>query len=68
MSETHHRLLGRREVERRLGLSRASVYRLIARGELPAPLRLTSRAVRWPESEIEAWIASRPRATGDRAA
>ncbi|MCY3845685.1 MAG: AlpA family phage regulatory protein [Acidobacteria bacterium] len=55
------RLLTRAEVERRVHLSRASVYRLVARGEFPAPLRVGPRAVRWRSYEIGAWISSRPR-------
>ena len=59
------RLLTRREVEARAGLSRSSLYRLMRQGLFPKPLRVGVRAVRWPSSEIEAWLASRPRATGD---
>ena len=47
------------------GLSRSSLNRRINDGTFPAPLRLgddTSRAVGWIESEVIAWIASRPRA------
>ena len=35
-------------------------------GLFPEPFRNDRRAVRWPASEIDAWLASRPRATGDR--
>jgi prophage regulatory protein len=44
------------------GLARSTVYKLISAGQFPAPLRLTTRAVAWQLSEIEAWIASRERA------
>ena len=59
------RLIGRVEVERRCGMSRSSIYRKMRDGTFPEPVKISVRAVRWPESEIEAWIASRPRATGD---
>ncbi len=59
------RLLTRAEVERRTGLARTSVYRLMREGAFPEPLRVGRTAVRWPASEIEAWISSRPRAHGD---
>lgn len=59
------RLLPRREVEQRTGLSRASIYRLMRRGELPEPIKVGPRAVRWPESEIDSWLAGRPRSRGD---
>ncbi|MXW59448.1 MAG: AlpA family phage regulatory protein [Acidimicrobiia bacterium] len=32
----------------------------------PEPIRVGQRAVRWHASEIDAWLATRPRATGDR--
>lgn len=47
------------EVKRRVGLGKTFIYRLIARGEFPAPIRLTERAVAWPASAIDRWIAER---------
>jgi len=35
-------------------------------GLFPEPIRAGRRAVRWHASEIDAWLAARPRATGDR--
>ena len=60
------RLLRREEVERRCQISRSTIYKLMRVGAFPEPLRIGSRAVRWSQREIEGWIASRPRATGDR--
>ena len=62
---TADRLLRLNEVITRTGLSRSSIYRMMRDGSFPEPLKIGARAVRWPESEIEAWLASRPRATGD---
>ena len=45
----------------RTGLSKVSVYRLAAKDEFPSPVQLVGRAVGWYESEVEAWIANRPR-------
>lgn len=59
------RLLRRREVEARTGLSRTSIYRLMREGRFPEPLKIGSKAVRWPESEIGDWLAARPRAKGE---
>ncbi|MDE0614965.1 MAG: AlpA family transcriptional regulator [bacterium] len=63
---TYDRLLTRRQIEERCGLSTSSIYRLMDKGLFPRPLRIGSRAVRWPESEIEAWLSTRPRSYGDR--
>ena len=59
------RLLRREEVESRVGLSRTTLYRKMREGSFPEPVQVGARAVRWPASEIEAWLASRPRATGE---
>ena len=59
------RLLTRREVEERVALGRSAIYELMRDGKFPEPIKVGRRAVRWYESEINAWIASRPRATGD---
>ncbi len=62
------RLLTRQQIEEITGLTRSTIYRLMRSGQFPEPIRIGPRAVRWPQSEIEAWIADRPRATGDRPA
>ena len=51
-------LLTRREVESRLGLTKSTIYRLMRSGLFPEPIRVGPRAVRWPEVEIEQWLAS----------
>ena len=43
------------------GLSKSTLYRQIATGAFPAPLRLGPRAVGWLESAVSAWVESRPR-------
>ena len=60
------KLMTRQEVEDRIRLCRSALYRLMRQGEFPLPLRIGHRAVRWMASEVEAWLKSRPRATGDR--
>ena len=59
------RLLRREEVESRVALTRSSIYRLMRAHAFPEPVKVGPRAVRWLAGEIEAWIADRPRATGD---
>ena len=61
-------LLERREIEELTGLSCASIYRKMRSGTFPEPIKISDRAVRWKLAEIEAWIESRPRATGATAA
>ncbi len=50
------RLLTRRDVESVVGLSRSSIYAMIASGAFPAPIRIGKRAVRFSQSDIESWV------------
>lgn len=58
---TGKRLLKRPEVREKTSLSDSELYRQIAAGAFPRPIRLTpnGRAVAWLESEVDAWIESR---------
>jgi predicted DNA-binding transcriptional regulator AlpA len=38
---------------------------MINRGHFPGPVRILLRGVRWRESEVLEWIASREKATPD---
>ena len=62
---TNDRLLRLSAVQTRTALGRSTIYRLMRNGDFPEPLKIGARAVRWRESEIEEWLAARPRATGD---
>ena len=59
------RLMRSEEVETRCGIARTTIYRLMRCGQFPEPLKVGPRAVRWPASEIEEWLAGRPRASGE---
>lgn len=53
------RLLRRREVEARTGLSRSSIYARMAAGTFPLAVDLGGRAVAWMENEVEGWVLAR---------
>ena len=55
------RLLKIAEVQKMTGLSRASIYKMVADGRLPPPVRFSSRCVRWHESEVLVKIETLPR-------
>ena len=59
------RLLNRREVEEITGFSCSSIYRKMREGSFPVPIKIGARSVRWQEQDIDRWLSSRPRATGD---
>ncbi len=59
LSDFQESFLRRKHVEARTGLPRSSMYLLISKGTFPKPVKLGVRAVGWPESAIEKWIAER---------
>lgn len=52
-------LLRLHQVRARTGLSRSEIYRRIAAGDFPKPIKLGERASAWAEHEVTAWIAAR---------
>lgn len=49
-------------VKTRTGKSRSGIYRAIAEGTFPAPVKIGDRAVGWLENEVDQWIERLPRA------
>ena len=43
----------------RVGLKRAAIYARIETGDFPQPVAIGIRAVAWPSSDIDNWIAER---------
>ena len=52
-------ILRRKKVEKRVGLSRSTIYQKINEGSFPKPINLGPRAVGWIEDEIEKWLMDR---------
>ncbi len=55
------RILRAREVVAAIGVSKATLYRMVNSGQFPRPIRVGARAVGWRMDEIDAWMADRPR-------
>lgn len=53
-------------VTRLTALSRSTIYRLVASGKFPAPVRLSAHSIAWHMADIEQWTAERPCAIGTR--
>jgi prophage regulatory protein len=47
-------------VVRQTGLSRSTIYRLMAIRHFPLPVKLAGRAVGWRRSDVERWSDSLP--------
>jgi excisionase family DNA binding protein len=58
------RLLNAREVADLFGVSTETILRWTRNGDLPA-VRLSNRAIRYRDHEIEAWLESRSAGTVD---
>lgn len=52
----------------RVGLQKSAIYEMLNREPpaFPRPLKLSRRAVCWPASKIDQWIAERIAASGDK--
>ncbi len=50
-----------REVVKKTGLSRATIYRLSKDidSDFPPPIRLSAKTIGWVDDTIDAWIQSR---------
>lgn len=63
------RIIRRRTVLARTGLSRSTMYRKIAEGTFPAQIKISVNGAGWRESEINQWIENpaswRPKYEGD---
>ena len=50
------KLLRLADVEKRVALKRTAIYRWIALGDFPKPVRMGPRSSRWRESDVQGWI------------
>ena len=48
-----------REAIQKTGLSKSSIYDLMAQGQFPQTVRLGGRSVAFVEDEVDAWMAQR---------
>ena len=55
------------EVSQATGLSRSTIYRLVQTGNVPPPLKLTTRTIGWYSTDIDTWIAARAATSKDQA-
>ena len=65
--ESTGRFMPKHEVENTTGLSGTTIWREYRANRFPRPHRLTPNRVGWLESEVRAWMASRPQTTDQNA-
>lgn len=52
-------LIRRKQLEKRMGIGRSTIYLRINQSLIPSPISLGANSVGWPEHEIDAIIAAR---------
>ena len=56
--------LRKKEVAALIGVSVATLDRMVGRAEFPVPLELSRRRIGWRLCVVQAWLASRPARAG----
>jgi len=50
------KILRRKDIENQFGLSRSTIYAMMANGRFPKPVKLGHRAVGWRSDELQSWF------------
>lgn len=58
-------LLTVEQLEDKLSLSKATIYRWLGAGQFPRPIKVGNHATRWLSSEVDEWIACRAESRDD---
>lgn len=53
------RVIRKRQVLERIGLSDTTLWRMVRDRRFPAPLQLSANAIGWREGDVEDWLATR---------
>lgn len=59
MTHAPIKILRKPIVVERVGLSGTTIWRLVRDKRFPAPIRLSTNAIGWRESDVEEWLRSR---------
>ncbi|ODS23695.1 hypothetical protein AB835_07645 [Candidatus Endobugula sertula] len=58
-TDTEDRILRAHEVQKIVGVSRSTIWRMERKGQFPARLPLGTGSIGWLKSDIEAWMQNR---------
>ena len=58
-TDVQDKILRLPDVKMKTGIACSTIYSLMAKGQFPKAIPLTSRSVGWLESDINQWIATR---------
>lgn len=65
LADANDRLLRISEVKDIAGMGTSTIYRKVAEGNFPPPVRLSGGMSRWRKSDIEQWIQALPLTTAE---
>ena len=54
------RLIRVPEVLALIGVSRSTLYAMVAEGQFPRPVKIGHRSVGWPARDVQSWLDNRP--------
>ena len=52
------KILRRKDIENQFGLSRSTIYAMMANGRFPKPVKLGHRAVGWRSDDLQTWVGN----------
>ena len=52
-------ILRRSQLEKQLGLTRSTIYKMMQDKAFPRPIKIGRRAVGWPANEVNDWLEKR---------
>ena len=53
------RILRIRDLMDEIGVSKATLYRMVSEGSFPPPVKIAKRAVGWRREDVDRWLESR---------
>jgi len=62
------RIMKRPEVSQATSMPASTIYWRVSRGEFPAPIKIGERSSGWDSEAVDAWIAAKIAAAGERGA
>ncbi len=54
-------ILRKKDIQKKIGLSAVTLWRLEREGKFPSRIQLGPRCVGWLEADVDEWLKSRPK-------
>lgn len=50
------KLITLKQVQEQIGFKKSAIYKMISEGKFPSPVKISYRASRWKQIEIDQWV------------